>query len=72
MKKKTQKQLNKEEGFSNLIDSYMFALQGNSDEIVDLLEELSKRSLSNSDKEDLNRIRRELKSLDNQIDKIGK
>lgn len=72
MKKKTQKLLNKDEGFSNLIDSYVYALQGNSDEIAELLGELSTRNLSKADKADLKRIKRELLSLDNQIDKIGK
>jgi hypothetical protein len=37
-----------------------------------MLEELSKRELSEGDKRDLKKINRELSSIDKQINKLGK
>ena len=60
------------DGFSDLIDSYTFALKDNSEIITDMLEELSKRKLSKADREELKKINRDLNSIDKQINKLGK
>ena len=68
-KKQTQKL--KQDGFSSLMDSYIFALEDNSEIISEMLEELSKRELSPSDKKELKSINKEIQSLDNQLKKLG-
>lgn len=68
-KKQTQKI--KKDGFSSLMDSYIFALEDNSEIITEMLEELSKRELSASDKKELKSINRSIESLDNQLKKLG-
>jgi hypothetical protein len=60
-----------EDNFSNLVDSYTYALKDNSDIIVNMLEELSKRELSDTDIKDLKKINRELNSIDKQLNKLG-
>ena len=71
-KKQENSQANNSDGFSVLIDSYTNALKDNSDIITEMLEELSKRELSEGDKRDLKKINRELSSIDKQINKLGK
>lgn len=53
------------------MDSYIFALEDNSEIITEMLEELSKRELSASDKKELKSINRSIESLDNQLKKLG-
>ena len=72
MNRKQQNTQQSSDGFSDLIDSYTFALKDNSDVITDMLEELSKRKLSKADKEELKKINRDLNSIDKQINKLGK
>ena len=72
MKKKKQSTVSSDDGFSSLIDSYIYALEDNSGIIEDMLEELSKRKLSAADKNDLKEIDKNLKSIDKQLNKLGK
>ena len=69
-KKQTQKI--KQDGFSSLMDSYIFALEDNTEIITEMLEELSKRELSEEDKKELKSINRGIESLDNQLKRLGK
>ena len=73
MKKKqksTQQTQSSIDGVSNLMDSYILALEGNSAEITDMLNELSSRGLKESDKKSLQRLTTELRKIDKRIDKI--
>ncbi len=72
MSKKKQSIASSDDGFQALIDSYTYALEDNSELIADMLEELSKRKLTAADKNSLKEIDRDLKSLDRQLNKLGK
>lgn len=60
-----------EDGFSSLIDSYIVALQDNSREIEDMLKSLKGRKLSKTEKQMLNKFKRDLEKVDKTLDKIG-
>lgn len=60
-----------EDGFSSLIDSYIVALQDNSREIEDMLKSLKGRKLSKTEKQMLNKFKKDLEKVDKTLDKIG-
>ena len=61
-----------EEGFANLIDNYIEALDENSKEMVKMLKSLQGKELSVTNKKALERIKRGLAKVDRTIDKMGK
>ena len=72
MKKKeksTQSQINN--GFSNLMGSYIEALKENSGDIVQALELLQGKNLSAFDKKELKSIQKHLKEIDKNLKDIG-
>ena len=71
MKKKTNTSQIPNSGFDNLISSHTAALQENSDMIVRMLKELSKKQLSASNKKEIQFIKKELNRLNKEIDNLG-
>ena len=61
-----------DDGFSALIDGYTVALEDNSLMITSMLEELSKRELSEDEKKALTSIGKNLERIDKGINKLGK
>lgn len=72
MKKKQQNTTSSSDGFSSLLDSYVYALEDNSEIIAEMLEELSKRNLTKADKDELKQLDKDLVKLDKQLNKLGK
>ena len=72
VKKKQQNTTSSSDGFSSLLDSYVYALEDNSEIIAEMLEELSKRKLTKADKDELKQLDKDLLKLDNQLNKLGK
>ena len=72
VKKKQQNTASSDDGFSSLMDAYIHALEDNSNIITDMLEELSKRELSEADKNELKQLDKGLAKLDKQLNKLGK
>lgn len=60
------------QGFENLFSVHLNALEDNSKSVVEILELLSKKSLSKRDKNAINEIKSELKGIDKKIDNLGK
>ena len=52
--------------------SYILALQENSDDIAMMLEELTSRKLSVNDKKELNKIEKNLKKMNTDLNSLGK
>lgn len=61
-----------EKGFENLLGVHMYALEENSQSVVEILELLKEKQLSLKDKNSLKKISRELKAVDKKIDSLGK
>jgi hypothetical protein len=61
-----------EKGFENLLGVHMYALEENSQSLVEILELLKDRELSAKDKNALKKIGREIKAVDKKIDSLGK
>lgn len=59
-------------GFEQLLGVHTHALEENSQEVVQILEILSKKKLSVKDKNSLKKISKELKSVDKRIDSLGR
>ena len=73
MKKKSKSSATKiNSGFNDLMGSYIMALQENSDDIAQMLEELTSRKLSVSDKKELNKIQSSLKKMDSDLNSLDK
>ena len=71
MKKNNKNVSQARDGFDSLVAVHTSALQENSREILEMLEILSEKKLSPRDLKTLKYIKRELKDLDDEIDKIG-
>lgn len=56
--------------FIELLDSYTEALSDNSDLISQMIIELSKRELSESEKKEVGKLTKELDSIDRRLNKI--
>ena len=73
MKKKDKSSATKiNSGFNDLMGSYILALQENSDDIAMMLEELTSRKLSVNDKKELNKIEKNLKKMNTDLNSLGK
>ena len=73
MQKKSKNSASKiNSGFNDLMGSYIMALQENSDDIAMMLEELTGRSLSSSDRKELGKIKRSLKKMDSDLNSLDK
>lgn len=73
MRKKSKNSASKiNSGFNDLMGSYIMALQENSDDIAMMLEELTGRSLSSSDRKELGKIKRSLKKMDSDLNSLDK
>ena len=73
MRKKSKNSASKmNSGFNDLMGSYIIALQENSDDIAQMLEELTSRKLSVSDKKELNKIKSSLKKMDSDLNSLDK
>lgn len=59
-------------GLDNFIMGFTYSLEANSEEIVDVLELLSEKELTKKDKKVLNGIAKQLKSIDKDINTIGR
>lgn len=59
-------------GLDNFIMGFTHSLEVNSEEIVDVLKLLSKKELTKGDKKTLNGIAKQLKSIDKDINTIGR
>ena len=59
-------------GLDNFIMGFTYSLEINSEEIVDVLELLSEKELTKKDKKALNGIAKQLKSIDKDINTIGR
>ena len=57
--------------FDNLLAGFTEALEENSVEIVEALKQLKKKKLTSGDKKALEKISKEIKSLDKDLDTIG-
>ena len=66
-----QKQYKSEDGVQDLVEVHTLALENNSKSVVEILEILSDKKLSISDKEALRKIKRELTSIDKKVDSLG-
>lgn len=60
-----------EEGFVSLVDSYTSALENNSSIISSMLDELTKRELTEDEKKSLRSIEKDLKRIDKGISNLG-
>ena len=60
-----------DKGFEQLLGVHVHALEENSQSVIEILQLLSKKKLSEKDKSSLKKISRELKSVDKKIDKLG-
>ena len=73
MKKKNKSSVTKiNSGFNDLMGSYIAALQENSNDITQMLEELTNRKLSAFDKKELNKIQKNLKKVDSDLNSLDK
>ena len=70
-KEKNTQQSQMSSGFSNLMDSYIVALQENSEDIAHALELLKGKNLSASAKNELKGIQKQLKDIDKDLKGIG-
>ena len=59
------------DGFNNLIDVHTRALEENSERIIEALELLKDKKLTESDKKALSKIKSNLKRLNKDIDILG-
>ena len=59
-------------GMEQLLNVHTKALEDNSESIVEILELLASKDLSQKDKNTLKKIRRELKGIDKTLDSLGK
>ena len=73
MRKNNEKSLQARNSMGSLMDVHINALEKNSEEIVEILNLISKKEekLSASDKKTLKTIKRELKELNIELDKMG-
>ena len=58
-------------GFSDLMGSYIIALEENSEDIALMLEMLKDKKLSERDKKFLKSFKRQLKEIDSSLEDIG-
>ena len=65
------KQYKEEDGIQDLIEVHTLAIENNSKSLVEILEALSKKELSYTDRADLKKIKRELTSIDKKVDSLG-
>lgn len=59
-------------GMEQLLNVHTQALEDNSESIVEILELLTSKDLSQKDKNVLKKIRKELKGIDKTLDSLGK
>lgn len=62
---------NPNKGMESLLNVHTRALEDNSASVVEILEILSQKDLSRGQKASLGKIKKELKSIDNRLDKLG-
>ena len=67
-----QKESKANKGMEQLLNVHTQALENNSDSIVEILELLSSKELSEKDKKVLRDIMKELKGIDKTLDSLGK
>ena len=67
-----QKESKANKGMEQLLNVHTQALENNSDSIVEILELLSSKELSEKDKKVLRDIKKELKGIDKTLDSLGK
>ena len=67
-----QKESKANKGMEQLLNVHTQALENNSDSIVEILELLSSKELSEKDKKVLRDIKKELKGMDKTLDSLGK
>ena len=67
-----QKKSKANKGMEQLLNVHTQALENNSESIVEILELLSSKELSEKDKKVLRDIKRELKGIDKTLDSLGK
>ena len=68
MRKKSQNSVDRiSSGFSDLMSSYIDALQENSDDIASMLASLKGRELSKDEQKELSSIRKNLKKIDDNL-----
>ena len=60
-----------DKGFDNLIGVHTKALEENSKSLIELLQIISKKKLSHSQKSQLKNIKKELNSIDKRLDNLG-
>ena len=65
------KQYKEEDGIQDLIEVHTLAIENNSKSLVEILEALSKKELSYTDRADLKKIKRELTFIDKKVDSLG-
>ena len=67
-----QKKSKANKGMEQLLNVHTQALENNSESIVEILELLSSKDLSEKDKKVLRDIKKELKGIDKTLDSLGK
>ena len=67
-----QKKYKSSQGIENLLNVHTQALEDNSESIVEILELLSSKDLTQKDKKVLRDIKRELKGIDKTLDSLGR
>ena len=67
-----QKKSKTSKGMEQLLNVHTQALENNSESIVEILELLSSKDLSEKDKKVLRDIKKELKGIDKTLDSLGK
>jgi hypothetical protein len=67
-----QKKSNAGKGMEQLLNVHTQALEDNSESIIEILELLSSKELSEKDKRVLRDVKNELKSIDKTLDSLGR
>ena len=71
MKKKSKNTEKISNGFNGLINTYIAALEENSEDIASMLEKLKGRKLSEANKDFLKDFKKQLKRIDGNLKKLG-
>lgn len=58
-------------GFNNLMNSYILALEENSEDIASMLSVLKSKKLSDEDKKFLKSFKRQIKHIDDSLKELG-
>ena len=61
-----------DEGFASLMDNYILALEGNSEDIAKMLKLLQGKKLTQTDKQMLAKFQKDLDKVDKKLKKLGK